>query len=110
MAEAPERIWVNYNNWEARRLNKSDIEYVRADIVGQRIAKLEAANEKVRQWVKAYPLKIFPEMTTAEWKIARQALNKVEISLDRISASNMRHVITRVGEILDEALKETQND
>lgn len=65
------------------------------------VAERDDLAEKVRrisQWADAYPLKVFPE---PDFNEARQALEAHGISLDAVSASNMRHVITGVKRILD---------
>jgi hypothetical protein len=49
--------------------------------------------EWVEEWAKAYPLDVFPE---PDFKRAYEILKAAGISLDCISAANMRHVITRV--------------
>lgn len=54
---------------------------------------LEEFTEWVEQWAEAYPLDIFPE---PDLKKVRAALEGVGITLDAVSASSMRHVITRV--------------
>lgn len=56
---------------------------------------------KLRAWVKAYPLDIFPEPDLAR---ARAALEDRGMALDAISASAMRHVLNGVAEIIGEAL------
>ena len=52
----------------------------------------------IRDWLKAYPLDVFPEPDKREWKVARAALEHCPGAplLDRISAANMRHVLTRL--------------
>ena len=59
--------------------------------------------QQIEQWSQAYPLDIFPELTKEEWKRARRALDGSLVKLDRISASVIRHVITRVKEMLSAA-------
>ena len=59
--------------------------------------------QQIEQWSQAYPLDIFPELTKEDWKRARRALDGSLVKLDRISASVIRHVITRVKEMLDAA-------
>ncbi len=66
----------------------------------ERIAELEAVLESLRIWVGYYPLKIFPE---PDLKLAMKALNVVGITLDAVSASAMRHVLTEVAEMIDKA-------
>jgi hypothetical protein len=51
----------------------------------------------VEGWAEAYPLDVFPE---PDWKRSAEVLKEAGLSLDRISAHNMRHVITRVAEEL----------
>ena len=66
-----------------------------------RIEVLESAIKGLYQWADAYPLDIFPE---PDFKKVHKVLTASGMTLDAISASNMRHVITRVKVILDEAL------
>lgn len=73
-----------------------------------RIAELESQNERyeaalqrIKQWSEAYPLDVFPE---PDFAIVRYAMEKEGLSLDRVSASNMRHVVMGVGEIATQAL------
>lgn len=56
----------------------------------------------VEQWAQAYPLDVFPE---PNFQHVREALSAVGLSLDCVSASNMRHVITRVRDKLRDAEK-----
>lgn len=49
-----------------------------------RIERLEEALRRIADWAEAYPL---------------------QVSLDRLSASAMRHVITQVGKIAKDALE-----
>lgn len=64
----------------------------------QRIEDLEGTLDILRIWVEHYPLKIFPE---PDMKEAMNALNVVGITLDAVSASAMRHVLTQVTEMID---------
>jgi hypothetical protein len=70
--------------------------------------RLEAENERLRghfqsivEWSKAYPLKVFPE---PDLKRAHELLKAGGMTLDAISASAMRHVITEVAKIAECAL------
>jgi hypothetical protein len=67
-----------------------------------RIEQLEAALELIDNWSQAYPLTMFPE---PDFKEASKVLQSFGMSLDAISASNMRHVVEGVGEIARAALK-----
>ena len=67
----------------------------------ERIDELEAALQRIQQWSEAYQLDIFPE---PDWKKVRELLEAGGITLDSVSASNMRHVVEGVGKIAREAL------
>ena len=58
--------------------------------------------EKLRSWADAYPLKVFPEPNMAR---AHELLTAGGMTIDAISASNMRHVIEGVRHLVDEGLK-----
>lgn len=62
------------------------------------------ALEHIKQWAEAYPVQVFPEMAPEDWKTANEVLAEAGLSLTRISASNMRHVITQTVKIVDEGL------
>jgi len=59
---------------------------------------LEEKLHKIRQWCEAYPLDVFPE---PDFKEAARVLKENGMTLDSISASNMRHVLTGIKNILD---------
>ena len=67
------------------------------------VERYEDALEELETWSKAYPLEIFPE---PDLKKAHEILKANGMTLDAISASNMRHVINRVMEIVTRALDE----
>ena len=67
-----------------------------------KIDRYEEALRRIAQWADAYPLDVFPE---PDWKRAGDLLRAGGISLDSISASNMRHVVEGVGRIAKDALK-----
>jgi len=71
------------------------------DFLDDRIAKLEDALQQIKQWGEAYPLEVFPEPDFAK---ARDLLKAGGQELSAISAYNMRHVVTRVSEIVRKAL------
>ena len=78
---------------ELRRINKLQAKY----------DTLEEALRKIDNWAKAYPLKVFPE---PDFKEVHKVLKAAGLSLDAVSASNMRHVINGVKGIAEQALKE----
>jgi len=65
-------------------------------------ARYEKALVEINNWAQAYPLDIFPE---PDFAVVNEVLKAAGISLSCVSASNMRHVITRVEKITESALK-----
>ena len=57
---------------------------------------------QIVQWSEAYPTEVFPEPDFAR---AAAALSSVSMSLDAVSASNMRHATKGVGAIARAALE-----
>jgi len=74
----------------------------RAEAAEARAERYEDALQQIDNWAKAYPLDVYPE---PDFKRVREALEAAGITLDSVSASNMRHVITGVARIVDKALK-----
>ena len=72
----------------------------RLDAQNDRYAR---AMHQIETWAEAYPLAVFPE---PDFVKAHEALKSVGLTLDAVSASAMRHVITKVREIARAALKE----
>jgi hypothetical protein len=66
-----------------------------------RIDTLTEALQHIVQWADAYPPDIFPE---PDWKKARALLEAGGMTLDSVSAHNMRYAIEGVGKIAREAL------
>ena len=65
--------------------------------------KYEDLLHRIKSWAQAYPLSIFPE---PDFKKAHEVLTANGMTLHAISASNMRHVITQVQKMVDDALGE----
>ena len=74
-------------------------------------AKLVAAKERehyddlfanIKNWCEAYPIAVFPE---PDFKKAHEVLKANGMTLDAISASNMKHVIIQVQKMIDEAIR-----
>ena len=68
---------------------------------GWRLVPIEPFAEafsEIVQWSEAYPTDIFPEPDLIR---ARVALEAAGMTLDAVSASNMRHVISRVRSIIE---------
>ena len=64
--------------------------------------RLREALEQIAQWSEAYPTEVFPEPDFAR---AAAALASSGMSIDAVSASNMRHATKGVGKIARAALK-----
>ncbi len=62
------------------------------------VEEIKEKLHKIRQWCDAYPLDVFPE---PDLKKAADVLKANGITIDTISASNMRHVLNGVKKILD---------
>ena len=90
-------------------IDNAEVAYINADYLVElvdlrkRVEGLESALEEIAQWADAYPLAIFPE---PDFEKAQELLKAGGMTLDAISASNMRHVVEGVGKIADEALAE----
>ena len=67
-----------------------------------RLDELIDALQQIQSWADAYPVGIFPE---PDMKRAAELLSAGGITLDAVSASNMRHALKGVGEIARKALK-----
>jgi hypothetical protein len=74
--------------------------YLPAD-VDAHVERLEEALQRIVQWADAYPLDVFPE---PNFKKVNKALKAAGLSLDCVSASNMRHAIKGAGDIARSAL------
>lgn len=61
-----------------------------------RVERLEEALQRIVQWADAYPLDVFLE---PDFKKVSKVLKASGLSLDQVSASNMRHVVKGVGNI-----------
>ncbi len=73
-------------------------------VMGERLLEQKALLDRVAEvyeaidhWCQAYPTDIFPE---PDWKKAHEVLTANGMTLDAISASCMRHVITKIGEMV----------
>lgn len=69
-----------------------------------RTAKLDEALESIAQWANAYPVSVFPEPDEAYYRKAHEVLTANGMTLDRLSAAAMRHVVAGVGKIAKDAL------
>ena len=81
-----------------RRLRSAE---ARAEVAENDAEHKDDALQKLSQWARAYPLSVFPE---PDWTKAAKVLRDAGMTLDAISAANMRHVITQAQKIIDSAL------
>lgn len=65
-----------------------------------KIDALEDVLARIYTWCEAYPVAVFPE---PPWNHVHHALQDKGLSLDAVSASNMRHVCQGVQAIIDAA-------
>ena len=70
-----------------------------------RIARMEEALRRIASWADAYPMTVFPEPDGVYLAKAHEVLKANGMTLDRLSAWAMRHVITEVGDIAKAAIK-----
>jgi len=61
----------------------------------------EDALMSILSWATAYPISVFPEPDLVK---ARSLLEAGGMTLDAVSASNMRHALSGVGRIAAEAI------
>lgn len=66
-----------------------------------RVVAYDDTFQQITSWINAYPLDIFPE---PDFKKAHELLTANGMTLDSISASNMRHVLKGIQKIIDTAL------
>jgi hypothetical protein len=70
----------------------------------ERVERMEEALRRIAEWSDAYPLAVFPEPDAAYYAKAHRVLVDNGMTLDRLSAAGMRHVVRGVGRIAKEAL------
>ena len=64
-----------------------------------RLERHEEIRRQVINWANAYPENAFPE---PDFKAVQKALEEKSISLGCVSASSMRHVISRVAKLFQD--------
>ncbi len=101
LSEAEDRILKLKQRIEELELAKT-IGIQACDLLKERIDTLESALRRIDTWAKAYPLEAFPE---PDFKKAAKILKDAGLTLDAISASNMRHVLKGLKDIVQKALE-----
>ena len=66
---------------------------------GEWVLVPDETRERIQQWADAYPESVFPPLSSGDWDAARRALASVGLSLDRVSAANMKHVATKINDM-----------
>ena len=61
---------------------------------------------KINDWCRAYPLEVFPKPDKEYFAKAHAILKQNELSLTRISADNMRHVLVGIQKIIEGEAKD----
>lgn len=61
------------------------------------LEELQDKIHRIKTWINAYPLDVFPE---PDFKKAHEILQQHGMTLDAISASNMRHVLNGIKDII----------
>lgn len=64
--------------------------------------KYDALFGEIKEWSEAYPETIFP---TPDWEKVRDALEMNGLTLDAVSAANMRHVLNLIQEMADQTIR-----
>lgn len=69
---------------------------------GREVERLRDLFAEIKQWAGAYPVSVFPE---PDFRRAHELLKAGGMSMDAVSASNMRHVLRGVIGIAGAALE-----
>ena len=91
-AERANRLYANIE-----RINRVDTALAKR--VGQMIERNSAIRVALTQWLRAYPIDIFPE---PDLEKAAELLKAGGQTLDAVSANMARHVLGRVIDMLDD--------
>lgn len=106
---APKRIWIAESDLPQLMRNGlvMDAPEDRAEgfVNEDMVQDLVEALERIVQWSEAYPESVFPKPDFAR---AAEALSKAGMTLDAISADNMRHATHGCGNIARAALAKLQ--
>ena len=71
-------------------------------LAADEIERLNDILQTIEMWSKLYPLDIFPE---PNFKLAAEVLEKNGMTLDAISAINMRHVLSGIARFIGNPLE-----
>jgi len=80
------------------------------EVEEERMDRLEEALRRVSSWEEAYPETVFPEPDKAYYRRAHEVLTANGMTLDRLAAASMRHVVRQIAHIARTALKGEARD
>ena len=64
--------------------------------------RMQDALERIVEWGVAYPVTMFPE---PDWPKVARVLHAAGLSLDSVTAANMRHIVTEIAKIARKGLE-----
>lgn len=101
--EAEDYAKIQAENTELLEANSHYVEVCNenAELKAEKERQREAL-ERIQRWQQAYPVKMFPK---PDLKKAQKVLKAAGMTLDAISADNMRHVLDGIKNIVKTALK-----
>ena len=85
------KLLVDYESYKLLKARNVELEAER-DAMRNKLDEWDEWSIRFKEWGNAYPLDIFPEVE--DWAAVREALQKDGLTIGRVSASCMRHVIT----------------
>ena len=72
---------------------------IKLEVLAEKLGEAEAKLNKIQSWIDAYPLEVFPE---PDFEKAARVLKENGMTIDAISASNMRHVLKGISDIIND--------
>lgn len=93
-------------DWLAPKLSTEerkvfDVVFAAFEKAAASVEQRDEALLKIKNWSEAYPLTVFPE---PDFQRASTVLKEAGMTLDAISAANMRHVLNGIKDIVDAGL------
>lgn len=111
MKTAHGRINRSPSGTRRRAIKTIDTESATARIRDQQVVDAAAEIERLRAvlcqiavWADAYPIDVFPEPDESYYANARRVLEADGMTLDRLSAAAIRHVVAGIGKTAKEGL------
>ena len=89
----------NANGWDFLSIVQEGAD--RIEHLERVLMQAREALESLHQWSNAYPLSVFPQPDFAK---AHELLQAGGMTLDAISASNMRHVVNGIGRTVEPSI------